>query len=65
MTKLKPCPFCGGDAEIQDERKWISGVNYGFHYKYVVCRNCNNRSAYYNWNEEKEMVKAWNRRVDK
>ena len=64
MTELKPCPFCGGEAEIQEEHRWITGVNKGFHWKYVSCRKCNNRTAGYEWDEEKEMVKAWNRRAN-
>lgn len=58
--ELKPCPFCGGDAEIH---KCQSGDNDSIYYR-VACANekCSmgNPDA---WYENKiELVKDWNTR---
>lgn len=62
--ELKPCPFCGGKAEMNYER--IPGEDKGF-WAQIICCNCHGRSGgtwagSYNAAERKE-VKAWNRRV--
>lgn len=36
--KLKPCPFCGGEAEIKRY------VGFGFEQAYVECANCETRT---------------------
>lgn len=61
MTELKPCPFCGGEAEITE-----------YHLSYEVeCSACEATLAtsfsIYADDDEKssvrnELVKAWNRR---
>ena len=38
--KLKPCPFCGGDAEIVDNSRYITGTYF------VCCLWCGARSDY-------------------
>ncbi len=62
---LLPCPFCGGDAEVQ-----ISGSSW-----LVRCKKCFAKSVYCDlpavWNSNKcldthlikKAVKAWNKRV--
>lgn len=65
MNELKPCPFCGGKAEIR------KGNNYGDppHF-YVVCTQCGIRGCttclLYD-GDEKECLKKceekWNRRA--
>lgn len=61
-VKLKPCPFCGGEAEVAKEKyeqKWIA---------YVRCKNCNVQterlweSIYYCAISESET--RWNNRID-
>lgn len=63
--KLKPCPFCGGKAELNYER--IQGEDKGF-WAQIICCVCHGRSGgtwagSYNAAERKE-VKAWNRRAN-
>lgn len=58
MTKdseLKPCPFCGGEAEIcenLDDKNLIC----------VVCRNCKSKSSWHVKDNKSEAIKAWNTR---
>lgn len=65
ISELKPCPFCGGKAELYYER--IPGENKGF-WAQIICCNCHGRSGgtwagSYNAAERKE-VKAWNSRAN-
>ena len=56
--KLKPCPFCGGEAKLRNEGCCI----------FVKCKNCGAEaglvhiSAEYCANEK--AAEAWNRRAD-
>lgn len=59
-TKLKPCPFCGGEATLiyADDKTWQ-----------VVCDSCGSCSDYYDeeWDpdnppEGNEAASAWNSR---
>lgn len=51
--KLKPCPFCGGEAFFHKI------VEYGVK---VVCKNCWNESKFYH--DEIDAIIAWNSRVE-
>ena len=57
MTELKPCPFCGGEAEIEE-------IYYTFwHLKtyYVRCTRCGCRTM----EDNKEYaIQDWNRRIN-
>lgn len=56
MTELKPCPFCGGEAEY--------GANSVQGYEYVRCASCKART----WScyETKEQAaQAWNTRAER
>lgn len=53
MTKLKPCPFCGGDAEV---RKGMSGY-------VVMCISCPTDFGRVWFLSEEEIVEMWNRRA--
>lgn len=58
MTKeLKPCPFCGGEAQYDNDdrgREWI------------YCMRCNIRTKYFNSYiaDENQVIEVWNRRVN-
>ena len=53
--KLKPCPFCGGKAEILS----------GFNGKYTVQCGSGGCMANIAWCTNKDSaIKAWNRRVN-
>lgn len=69
MIKLKPCPFCGGEAEIKIV--WHShGMDGSYKNHLIQCKNCYarkeisadnfyGREAY----TEQEAIAAWNRRA--
>ena len=51
--ELKPCPFCGGEAEVLE-----SDHSATF---YCWCDSCETRGNYYN--TEAEAIEAWNTRT--
>ena len=65
MTKLKPCPFCGGEAEL-------THTNDNNHYPFVRCKygaylkpKCMaNMYPWLNYKTDEEAIEAWNRRSD-
>lgn len=58
--KLKPCPFCGGDADISDSSGLIGcGMNLEY---YVVCEECLAKGE--EFGNPKDAIEAWNRRHD-
>lgn len=64
MDKLKPCPFCGGEAEVIPHRFFCSALNdwktesYG-----VACKRCNTY-GYQFFGCKQHAIKAWNRRIN-
>lgn len=52
MKELKPCPFCGGEAEIEMDDSWC--WNY-----YVFCQECKIGTDCYETADE--AIEAWNR----
>ena len=71
MSELKPCPFCGGEAEIKNTRV-------GRPYFAVVCSNCRASTRIVRsitWKKREELynhtmglikdaaIDAWNRRT--
>ena len=59
MAKLKPCPFCGGEAELVDIDP--AGMLGTYDPITVHCKECECNT---NWfSEEWEAIEAWNRRV--
>ena len=57
MADLKPCPFCGGEAEI------FRGTTYGFRPLYEPrCIKCECWIGIYD--TEEQATEAWNRRAD-
>jgi len=75
LSKLKPCPFCGGAAEVRREPMWRGSHGYHGCYGYsVVCENdkCSIRprtqvyDTIYEPDESKQKGKAiaaWNHRM--
>jgi Lar family restriction alleviation protein len=60
-TKLKPCPFCGGEGTVIIRK----GKN-GWRDRYAVLCDyehggCGSESGWYHY--ESEAIEAWNRRV--
>lgn len=55
--KLKPCPFCGGYAEVLPCAVVFESVEYWF----VKCSECEARSCV---DEKWAVVEAWNRRAN-
>ena len=60
MNDLKPCPFCGGGAQIEHDYD-------GFGYSYVRCTKCGLMSIKFiksfKISSDKEAIDFWNRRV--
>lgn len=69
MSELKPCPFCGGEAEfyrtpILTKKQWVDSVT-------VKCPTCEARTARVLYDAMKhgdggeyvEAATAWNRRA--
>ena len=54
-NKLKPCPFCGGDAEIT---KWHEGY-------FVECKEQRCGGTIGAYKTEEKAIEAWNTRVEK
>ncbi len=59
MDKIKPCPFCGGEATVGT----IPIVGGGYLYAFVEClsETCNGSSGQHD--TETEAIAAWNRRA--
>lgn len=55
--KLKPCPFCGGEAEL---------VNIGMKVCNPITVHCKECECNTNWfSREWEAIDAWNKRVSR
>jgi len=55
-TKLKPCPFCGGEPRII--KGLVAGVTM------IVCTKCRATVSFGGSEREEDAKKAWNRRVN-
>lgn len=56
--KLKPCPFCGGKAEIYEDTIIKSLPAYS-----VYCTKCYART-YGLYDKKDDAIESWNRRVN-
>ena len=60
MRELKPCPFCGGEAEIFSW--YIKGIANRLHYN-VRCKDCGCTRRSREYRTTKKAIEAWNRRA--
>lgn len=58
MADLKPCPFCGGEAETLKD---FEGLLFDWYY-YIQCKKCYSSSRLYK--TEDEAIAAWNTRAE-
>lgn len=57
---LKPCPFCGSEAEVNS---WcIKGIANRTHYR-VRCKYCGCECRTREYRKRKKAIDVWNRRV--
>ena len=67
MEELKKCPFCGGEASVEDEYCWSpsfynpDGRDGVFMY-YVKCKKCGATTKLYS--SKVKAIEAWNRRLE-
>ena len=63
MAELKPCPFCGGEAEEKYIRRKMRYRLFHFpditHYVYIKCKVCGTTTAVKETSEN--AAEAWNR----
>lgn len=61
MPELKPCPFCGGEAQLEHDY-------HGNGSSHVICKRCGLRSVSFIRSFETasdlNAIEYWNRRVD-
>ena len=62
MEKLKPCPFCGGEAVVV-RAKSTSYFKREVPYK-VKCGHCPCALAYTFFKSKEQAIAAWNRRAN-
>lgn len=55
--KLKPCPFCGGESELVEEKHGKYSSLY-----FVACKGMCIRQ--YHYKDKNRAIKAWNRRAN-
>lgn len=58
MDELKPCPFCGGEAEMLTAESMNGGYLFG-----IMCNDCRSRGDVYD--TEAEAIEAWNTRAER
>lgn len=59
MDKLKPCPFCGGEAGFIEPIYVRSEADYPY---VIECSQCGIQTSIYN--NQDQAIAAWNRRVE-
>lgn len=62
-TELKPCPFCGGQAEL---RKTLGRENYFVRCKNMCAITCGRHNINGKWRpiSQNEAIELWNRRTN-
>ena len=56
MSELKPCPFCGGEATIEDNGDFVD----------VSCKDmfCRGWTSCLEFKTKQQAIEAWNRRAE-
>lgn len=57
MNILKPCPFCGGEADFEDTKACCTDATWT-----VVCTQCGSRLGIESL-DKNDVAEDWNRRV--
>lgn len=60
MSKLKPCPFCGGEVSLVTSKIWDI-----YDYKPTYCVQCSCGVFTRAVDTDGEAMRMWNRRVEK
>ena len=60
MAELKPCPFCGGEAELKVKKHCPTGYDYIPRCKDPSCPGRITKM----WHTKQTAIYAWNRRTD-
>ena len=58
-TELKPCPFCGGEAEEKSQTASLFNTRNVW---YIRCKSCHSTGEP-KWHP-KQAIEAWNRRAE-
>ena len=62
MKRLKPCPFCGGKAKVQEYKfPRTTTEDMTIYYVYCTSKDCKAFVSYFKTKDE--AVEAWNTRV--
>lgn len=63
-NKLKPCPFCGGNAKLVHEEQ---GITVSYVVSYILCTVCKATSPTFRisteYSSDKKAIEAWNSRA--
>ena len=62
MAEMKPCPFCGGEAELYDHTRFDRKHEKLYEYFRVGCKECDLRFPKFSDSKE-DAIEAWNRRA--
>ena len=65
-NELKPCPFCGGQAELREYLAFGRIKSYTVRCKNMCAVTCGHRNANGKWRatQKKEAIETWNRRTN-
>ena len=61
MDKLKPCPFCGGEARVREFRTYKEECHGIMPKYYIQCNLCTVDRPQTHW-DKRDAIAEWNRR---
>ena len=62
IDELKPCPFCGGNAETRRVTPLRNSITQTYDGVFVICTQCLTSSN--NYPGTKAAIEHWNRRIN-